>query len=90
MPDQDKRQSLRKRTLLTGSIHFIDKPSVLDCTVRNLTARGARLKLPSTIGVPDVFDLAIPSLGALHRCHVRWAELHELGVAFAPPAASAA
>jgi hypothetical protein len=81
---QEKRHAARRRTLLTGSIRSLDKRSAFDCTVRNLTPQGARLRLPSTIGVPAQFDLLIPSLGQQHRCHIQWAELHELGVAFTP------
>jgi hypothetical protein len=82
MPNQERRLLPRHKTLLAGSIHFTDKQSVLDCLVRELGEDGARLRLPSTFGVPEVFDLDIPQLQLSRRCRVAWSTMQEIGVAF--------
>ena len=64
----------RRRTLKAGKIVFNHHFSVVDCTVRNLSARGARLDVPSTFGIPDDFDLLVEPDKALRACRVAWKE----------------
>src|SRR5262249_24103807 len=47
----------RLRTLKAGKIVFDRRTCVIDCMVRNVSAAGACLEFPSTVGVPERFDL---------------------------------
>jgi hypothetical protein len=77
-----KRDASRQRTLKSGRIVFNDKSSVLDCTVRNLSARGACLEVTSALGVPASFDLLLDADGSTRRCDIVWKSRNRLGVSF--------
>jgi hypothetical protein len=82
---EDKRATARRRVLKYGRIIFNDGSSVMDCTVHDLSERGARLRVASSsLHIPDRFRLAL--LGEVNRlpCRVVWRSMHELGVSFEP------
>jgi hypothetical protein len=82
-PEQrERRQSSRKRVLKKGRIIFNQKRSVIDCTVRNLTAAGAMLSVKSLIGIPDCFDLSVDSEAGSHAASVVWKRDNQIGVKF--------
>jgi hypothetical protein len=76
------RKEPRHRTLKTGRIVFNQRRSVLDCTVRNLSSTGACLDVPSTVGVPDVFELIIESESTTRHCQIAWRSERRIGVHF--------
>ena len=80
-PHPDNRQSQRRSTLKGGRIVFNAGRSTIDCTVRNLSPRGAKLQVTSVIGIPDTFDLLLDG-HARQPCRVAWRSLKELGVSF--------
>jgi hypothetical protein len=82
MVAQDQRQNTRQRVLLPGKIYFNNKCSIFDCTITQLSSAGARLKLTSTFGVPDLFELDIPNHGQRFYCRVVWSNMKEMGVSF--------
>jgi hypothetical protein len=55
---------------------------VIDCTVSNLSDRGARLKVESPIGIPDTFDLVLDN-APVRCCRVTWRKATQIGVEFA-------
>ena len=55
----EKRALARKRVLKAGSIEF--GGGAIDCTVRNLSATGAALDVPTPVGIPDKFNLVVSS-----------------------------
>ncbi|MCP4933769.1 MAG: PilZ domain-containing protein [bacterium] len=81
----ENRKYVRKRTFLAAKIYFNDKQSVIDCTVSELTAGGARLRVVSRIGIPDHFILIIPSMEESYICWMVWGEMTEIGVTFTRP-----
>jgi hypothetical protein len=52
----DKQRQARCRVLKGAHITFKGHGAAIDCTVRNLSDRGACLKVESPIGIPDSFD----------------------------------
>jgi hypothetical protein len=84
----DKRKSSRRRVLKGGKIVFADGMRVIDCTIRDLSAKGARLIIANTIGVPDTFQLFEKSSGMLYPATVVWRQTDALGVKFDGPATS--
>ena len=83
--ETDKRTTQRHRTLKAGQVIFNAGRSTIDCTVRNLSKSGARLEVPSVVGIPNSFDLSISGDG-VRPCRVVWRSLRELGVEFQPAA----
>lgn len=81
MSDSERRKSTRRRTLKGGKI-ILGKVSVFDCMVRNLSERGALLKLPSTVGIPDEFEFKIANDEVHVLAKVRWRTQTEIGVFF--------
>ena len=77
----EHRSEPRRRVLLTGKI-VLDTGGVIDCTIRDRSNSGARLKVASVIGIPDKFALLIGT-DERHAANVTWRKQGELGVHFA-------
>jgi len=60
----ERRVSFRGRTLKGGFIVLSDKAPKLECTVRNFTKAGAALRVSTTFGLPQHFDVVIDGHGA--------------------------
>jgi hypothetical protein len=78
---QERRITPRQRTLKGARIVTNDGYSTLDCVVRNLSKAGAKLKVASSVGIPDAFDLVFDD-GRKFACSVTWRKAEELGVTF--------
>ena len=61
-PYSEKRRAPRKRTLKGASIALNDRQSVITCTMRNLSASGALLILPSMQRAPAGYGLESAAL----------------------------
>ena len=70
------------RTFLTGKLIFNFGGSSIDCVVRRLSDRGATLELASALGVPEHFQLLIPSEGRQRPCKRVWQSDRQLGLTF--------
>ena len=79
----EHRAAPRHRVLKTGMIEFAGES--LPCTVRNLSASGARIEVNSPLWFPDRFVLAIPSEGWRKACHIVWRRERVIGVTFETP-----
>jgi hypothetical protein len=53
--------------------------AVIDCTVRNLSQKGAGLDVISPVGIPGEFVLTIPSDAVRFRCYVTWRKAARIG-----------
>ena len=78
----ERRHARRARTLRAGKILLNNKSSVIDCTVRNLSADGACLRVASVTGIPPSFDLLIDGEDASLACDVVWRSPDHVGVSF--------
>jgi hypothetical protein len=78
----ERRHIRRARTLRSGKILLNNKSSVIDCTVRNLSADGACLRVASVAGIPPSFDLLIDGDNASLACDVIWRSPDHVGVSF--------
>ena len=79
--ETERRQAQRRTTLKGGRIVFNAGRSTIDCTVRNMSSRGAKLLVNSVVGIPDTFDLVLDG-SVKQSCHVTWRRLKEIGVEF--------
>ena len=78
----NRRKDPRLRRLKTATAVFNNGNSSLDCTMRDLSPGGARLKFESTFGLPERFVLVIKADSSRHNCHVAWHTSNEVGVTF--------
>jgi hypothetical protein len=81
-PKQERRNEARHRALKGARIVFKRHDALIDCTVSNLSDRGARLKVESPIGIPDSFDLVLEH-APVRYCRVTWRKATQIGVEFA-------
>lgn len=77
----ERRASPRRRTIKGGHIVVNDGFSTFNCTVRDMSEDGARLKVDGVIGIPDSFQLAMND-GQKFACTVAWRTEREIGVKF--------
>jgi hypothetical protein len=81
-PTQGRQNEARHRVLKGAQIVFKGHEAVIDCVVRNLSDRGACLKVESPIGIPDSFDLVLDH-ASVRNCRVTWRRATQIGVNFA-------
>lgn len=77
----ERRQELRRKTLLSGRIEFFDR-SVFDCVIRNLSERGARISCDQQVALPDVFDLILVKRRTRKRVRAVWRDEDGIGLTF--------
>ena len=83
----EKRKSQRHRVLKLGTIVYNSDRSTASCTLRNVSAGGALIKMESTLGLPSEFRLRFD--GQMMECRSVRRTLGEIGVAFTSLPASA-
>jgi hypothetical protein len=71
-----------RRARKTAHITFKGHWATIDCTVLNLSDRGACLKVESPIGIPDSFDLVLDH-ASVRDCRATWRKATQIGVEFA-------
>jgi len=86
MDVQDKRGAPRHRVLKDGKIVSMDKWSIIDCSIRDLSETGARLACEDPLTVPEHFRLIIPSYLTIRDASVVWRRKGQVGVRFVGPA----
>lgn len=77
---EDRRKETRHRALKGGRLTFNQGYGALECVVRNVSERGARLRFGDTSGVPSRFDLQISDDERIRVAQVRWRTLTDVGV----------
>ena len=82
---KERRGSPRRRVLRGSIILFNDRNSTIPCTVRDLSASGARLRVEAAVRVPDSFILVIELDGFEADCEVVHRLPKDLGVRFTSP-----
>jgi len=85
--EPERRQHPRMPTYLGAQITTDHKLVAIDCVVRNMSGKGAKLLVPSTTLIPDEFVLQITSRETAYRVRPRWRRHRALGVEVVPLAA---
>jgi hypothetical protein len=78
----DARASPRRRVLKAGIAATNDRHITVACTVRDLSATGARLRVEGSLNIPDTFELIIDVDGLEANCEVMWRKGNEVGARF--------
>ena|SRR5450631_1325875 len=78
----DKRQATRRKVLKSAIAAYHDRHCTVACVVRDISATGARLRVESSVDVPDTFELIIELDGLEAKCKVVWRLQKELGIQF--------
>jgi hypothetical protein len=80
MTETERRSAARHRTFKAGKIILHNGSSVIDCTVRNISAEGAAITVPNAATVPAEFELQFDN--EKRPCIVAWRRLDRMGVKF--------
>jgi hypothetical protein len=78
----ERRSSARKKSFLQGRIYYNNQRSSVDCLVRDISERGAKLVFSDTVTIPDVVELYLPGKEEVHRVRLQWSKGDEMGVGF--------
>ena len=81
----EHRAGQRTRQLKSGIIVFNQRRSTLACTIRDISASGARLKLGSVVALPDEFELIFVNDRMIVPVRKCWHTHPECGVIFIGP-----
>lgn len=78
----DMRRAIRRRVLKGAIVAFNNRHCTVACTVRDISATGARLRSDGSVNMPDTFELLIELDGVEADCEVVWRKGNEVGVRF--------
>ena len=79
---EDKRIKPRMRTVLAARVEINNGDSTFDCTVRNLSDTGARIKVEAPHTLPETFQIYIIKSDVRYKCEIKWRTVTEVGVHF--------
>jgi len=79
---RDRRLSKRIPSILEGRLKLDLQGPQIPCTIRDLSATGARIWLPAAIQFPEEFELEIPMLEQAVRVRALWSRDREHGLLF--------
>ena len=77
-----RRTDVRARSLMSGKVIVGDCQMSIDCVIRNLSSRGARVTLPRSIDLPASIGLLILREGLFCEATVAWRNGDQTGLAF--------
>ncbi len=89
MTETEDRIAKRQKVLKSAKIIFNRNQSVVDCTVRDLSATGAKLLSPNAGMVPDEIRLLLTQDNTIREARVVWRKSDMLGVHFVSDAVRA-
>ncbi len=78
----DQRKGERRRVLLAGKLVYGDMDMTLDCGIRNLSKKGARVRLDGPAALPKEVKLIELRSGVAFDCVVTWRRVPEFGLKF--------
>jgi len=78
----EQRKTPRRRVLKAAVAAYADRYCVVPCVLRDISAKGARLRSQSTLNIPDTFDLIVDLDGIEVSCEVVWRIGEDIGVRF--------
>ncbi len=82
MPPLAERRKARKRTLLSGMVVHSQGRFSFPCTIRDVSASGARIAFARGTALPGELYLIDRRNNMAHRCAVAWVRDAEAGLAF--------
>jgi hypothetical protein len=78
----NRRTSPRARSLLTGKIIIADGAVSHDCVIRNVSTRGARVRIAGAVNLPAAVGLLVVREGLLFDAKIAWRRGEQIGLAF--------
>ncbi len=79
---ENRRSQRRNRVFIRGRIIFGNGFSTIDCMIRDLSGRGARISVEDQLAVPPTFSFAILDTGQVYTAARRWQRGRSIGLEF--------
>ena len=79
MRERRKRPRLR---VIKGAKLVVEKSSVFDCVVRDLTNDGAQIEIPNAIALPEKLGVTLDGGRVSRVCRIVWRKLTGAGLEF--------
>ena len=76
----NRRRDFRRRVFKGAVVLLGDGQVVFDCTIRNLSDRGAKIEVEQQSDIPDEFELALPSMHRAAPARAAWRKGRAIGV----------
>jgi len=83
----ERRALIRHKTFIKGRIYFNNRLTSMDCIVRDVTEKGARLQVSESVALPDAFELYLPNKDEHFRAQAQWRKGDQLGISWTPDSA---
>ncbi len=80
--DENRRIEHRNRVFKRGRIILGDGFSTMDCVIRDLSIRGARISLEDQVTLPQRFSFSVMENGATYPAVRRWQRGRSIGIEF--------
>ena len=77
-----RRASIRSRTLLEGRVLLGSRVSPVECTVRDISETGARITFVDPVPLPPEFELQVPKRKIARQVRVVWSNEKSHGLMF--------
>ena len=65
------RRDERVRAFLRARIIFNNQNTSIECTIKNISSKGAKIVLSEALAIPSEFDLEVPQKGRTYRAKLR-------------------
>jgi hypothetical protein len=82
MTDTNKRGAPRLRVLKSGKIVSKDYKAIFDCTVRDISETGAKLKCANPAMMPSEMLFVLPSENTMREAKIVWRKPDTIGIQF--------
>jgi hypothetical protein len=79
---EQRRASIRLRTLLEGRVLLGSRVSPVECTVRDISETGARITFVKPVPLPPEFELQVPKRKISRQVRVVWSNEKSHGLMF--------
>lgn len=76
----ERRALPRHKTFIKGRIYFNNRLASMDCIIRDVTEKGARLEFSENVTLPEVFELYVPNKDEYFQAHVEWRKANNIGI----------
>ena len=76
------RRDERVRAFLRARIIFNNHNTTIECTIKNISASGAKIVLSEALTIPNEFDLEVPQKGRTYHARMMWRDAGSIGVHF--------
>ncbi|MGE0701792.1 MAG: PilZ domain-containing protein, partial [Hyphomicrobiaceae bacterium] len=78
----ERRGAERLPVVRAAEIVLPGDGSIIACVLVDISAAGARLRVPDGIALPETLEMHVPALGQRRQCVLRWRRDGDAGVEF--------